>query len=58
MEWQPSANKLIVEVQFDHLPVDASVTEPNSYVWHPDKADRSCTMDQVKRENRSALSLL
>jgi ATP-dependent DNA ligase len=58
MEWQPLDNKLVVEVQFDHFTGGRFRHGTKFLRWRPDKAPRSCTMDQVKRENRSALSLL
>ena len=58
MEWQPLDNKLVVEVQFDHFTGGRFRHGTKFLRWRPDKAARSCTMDQVKRENRSALSLL
>jgi ATP-dependent DNA ligase len=58
MEWQPLDNKLVVEVQFDHFTGGRFRHGTKFLRWRPEKAVRSCTMDQVKRENRSALSLL
>jgi ATP-dependent DNA ligase len=58
MEWQPLDNKLVVEVQFDHFTGGRFRHGTKFLRWRPDKAPRSCAMDQVKRENRSALSLL
>jgi ATP-dependent DNA ligase len=58
MEWQPLDNKLVVEVQFDHFTGGRFRHGAKFLRWRPDKAARSCTMDQVRRENRSALSLL
>jgi len=57
MEWHPLDNKLVVEVRFDHFTGGRFRDGTKSLRWRPDKAVRSCTMDQVKRENRSALSL-
>jgi len=58
MEWQPLDNKLVVEVQFDHFTGGRFRHGTKFLRWRPDKAPADCTMDQVKRENRSALTLL
>jgi ATP-dependent DNA ligase len=58
MEWQPLDNQLVVEVQFDHFTGGRFRHGTKFLRWRPDKASRDCTMDQVKRENRSALALL
>jgi ATP-dependent DNA ligase len=58
MEWQPLAPKLVVEVEFDHF-TGGRFRHGTKFVrWRPEKAPRDCTMEQVKRENRSALGLL
>jgi ATP-dependent DNA ligase len=58
MEWQPLETKLVAEVQFDHFTGGRFRHGTKFLRWRPDKAPRTCTMDQVKRENRSALTLL
>ena len=58
MEWQPLETKLVVEVQFDHFTGGRFRHGTGFLRWRPEKAARDCTMDQVKRENRSALDLL
>ena len=58
MEWQPLEPKLVVEVQFDHFTGGRFRHGTKFLRWRPDKAPRACTMDQVKRENKSALALL
>jgi ATP-dependent DNA ligase len=58
MEWQPLDSKLVVEVQFDHFTGGRFRHGTKFLRWRPDKASRDCTMDQVKREKRSALTLL
>lgn len=58
MEWQPLETKLVAEVQFDHF-TGGRFRHGTAFLrWRPDKAPRACTMDQVKRENQSALDLL
>jgi ATP-dependent DNA ligase len=57
-EWQPLDNKLVVEVQFDHFTGGRFRHGTKFLRWRPDKAARSCTMKQVKREDQSALGLL
>ena len=58
MEWQPLDPKLVVEVQFDHFTGGRFRHGTKFLRWRPEKSPRQCTMDQVKRENRSALDLL
>jgi ATP-dependent DNA ligase len=58
MEWQPLDNKLVVEVEFDHFAGGRFRHGTKFLRWRPDKDPADCTMDQVKRENRSALTLL
>jgi ATP-dependent DNA ligase len=58
MEWQPLAPKLVAEVEFDHF-TGGRFRHGTKFVrWRPEKAPRDCTMEQVKRENKSALGLL
>ena len=58
MEWQPLAPKLVAEVEFDHF-TGGRFRHGTKFVrWRPEKAPRDCTMEQVQRENRSALGLL
>jgi len=58
MEWQPLDNKLVAEVQFDHFTGGRFRHGTRFLRWRPEKSPRSCTMKQVRRENRSALGLL
>ena len=58
MEWQPLDNTLVAEVQFDHFTGGRFRHGTRFLRWRPDKNPRACTMDQVKREDRSALDLL
>lgn len=57
-EWQPVAPKLVVEVQFDHFTGGRFRHGTKFLRWRPEKEPRECTMEQVERENRSALDLL
>lgn len=57
-EWQPLAPKLVLEVQFDHFTGGRFRHGTKLLRWRPDKAPRQCTLEQVKRENTSALDLL
>jgi len=57
-EWQPLATKLVVEVQFDHFTGGRFRHGTKFLRWRPEKAPKSCTMRQVRREDRSALDLL
>jgi ATP-dependent DNA ligase len=58
MEWEPLDNKLVAEVQFDHFTGGRFRHGTKFLRWRPDKKPRACTLNQVKRENRSALGLL
>lgn len=57
-EWEPVAQKLVVEVQFDHLTGGRFRHGTKFLRWRPDKAPKSCTLAQVRRESSSALDLL
>jgi ATP-dependent DNA ligase len=58
MEWQPLETKLVAEVQFDHFTGGRFRHGTKFLRWRPDKTPKACTMEQVKREDRSALTLL
>lgn len=57
-EWEPLDPKLVVEVEFDHFTGGRFRHGTRFMRWRPEKDPRACTMEQVKRENRSALNLL
>jgi ATP-dependent DNA ligase len=57
-EWEPLVPKLVVEVQFDHFTGGRFRHGTRFLRWRPEKSPRACTLEQVKRENRSALNLL
>jgi ATP-dependent DNA ligase len=57
-EWEPLAPKLVVEVQFDHFTGGRFRHGTKFLRWRPEKAPRTCTLRQVKRENSAALNLL
>jgi ATP-dependent DNA ligase len=58
MEWQPVDPKRVAEVQFDHFTGGRFRHGTKFLRWRPEKNPRECTMEQVQRENRSALDLL
>jgi len=58
MEWEPLDPKLVAEVQFDHFTGGRFRHGTKFLRWRPDKDPKDCTIQQVKRENRSALDLL
>ena len=58
MEWKPVDPKLVAEVQFDHFTGGRFRHGTKFLRWRPEKDPRQCTMEQVQRENRSALDLL
>ena len=57
-EWEPLAPKLVAEVQFDHFTGGRFRHGTRFLRWRPEKDPRQCTLEQVKRENQSALNLL
>ncbi len=58
MEWQPLEPKLVVEVQFDHFTGGRFRHGTKFLRWRPEKSPLDCSIEQVRRENRSALNLL
>lgn len=58
MEWEPLDPKLVVEVEFDHFTGGRFRHGTKFLRWRPEKAPARCTMQQVRRENQSALNLL
>jgi len=57
-EWQPLGPRLVAEVQFDHFTGGRFRHGTKFLRWRPDKKPAECTIQQVERENRSALNLL
>jgi ATP-dependent DNA ligase len=57
-EWQPLGPRLVAEVQFDHFTGGRFRHGTKLLRWRLDKKPAECTIKQVERENRSALSLL
>jgi ATP-dependent DNA ligase len=56
-EWEPLANKLVVEVKYDHFSGGRFRHGTSFLRWRPDKAPARCTISQVEQEGRSALAL-
>jgi ATP-dependent DNA ligase len=57
-EWQPLAQKLVVEVEYDHFTGDRFRHGTHFLRWRPDKAPRQCTLDQVARRGGKTIKLL
>ena len=57
-EWKPLAPRLVVEVQYDHFSGDRFRHGTKILRWRPDKRPDQCTLQQVKRDTDSPLSLL
>jgi ATP-dependent DNA ligase len=57
-DWEPLATKLVVEVGFDHFAGSRFRHGTKFLRWRPDKDPRQCTLDQVRRESQTSLSLL
>jgi ATP-dependent DNA ligase len=57
-EFEPLVPKLVVEVQYDHFTGGRFRHGTKVLRWRPDKAPAQCTMGQVEREARSAMTLL
>ena len=46
-EWRPVRPELVAEVRFDHVSGDRFRHGTRFLRWRPDKAPKSCTMDQI-----------
>ena len=57
-QWEPLANKLVLEVQYDHFSGVRFRHGTRFLRWRPDKDPRQCSMEQVIRESRSTAALL
>ncbi len=57
-EWKPLAPRLVVEVQYDHFSGDRFRHGTRILRWRPDKRPDQCTLQQVKRDSDSPLTLL
>lgn len=57
-EWQPLAPKLVVEVQYDHFSGHRFRHGTKLLRWRPEKSPKTCTIQQVRRESDSPLTLL
>jgi ATP-dependent DNA ligase len=57
-EWEPLETRLVVEVQLDHFAGGRFRHGTKFLRWRLDKAPQACTMEQVRRESRSALGFL
>ncbi|MFL6447780.1 MAG: ATP-dependent DNA ligase [Bryobacteraceae bacterium] len=57
-EWKPLAPKLVVEVQYDHFSGDRFRHGTKLLHWRPDKQPSGCTIQQVRHESQSPLTLL
>ena len=57
-DWKPLMPKLVVEVEYDHFTGHRFRHGTKVLRWRPDKAPRQCTLKQVEKETKSALSLL
>jgi ATP-dependent DNA ligase len=47
-EWQPLSPKLVIEVQYDHFTGDRFRHGTKFLRWRPDKAPKTCSMEQVR----------
>jgi ATP-dependent DNA ligase len=56
--WEPLAPKLVVEVQYDHFSGYRFRHGTKLLRWRPEKPPKSCTIQQVRRESESPLTLL
>ncbi len=57
-DWKPLAPKLVIEVEYDHFTGHRFRHGTKLLRWRPDKAPGQCSIRQVERETKSALSLL
>jgi ATP-dependent DNA ligase len=57
-EWQPLRPELVAEVQYDHFTGHRFRHGTKFLRWRPDKAPRTCTVDQLRQKASSAASKL
>ena len=57
-EWEPLTPELVIEVQYDHFSGHRFRHGTKLLRWRPEKSPESCTIQQVRRESDSALTLL
>lgn len=57
-EWKPLAPRLVVEVQYDHFSGDRFRHGTKILHWRPDKRPDQCTLQQVRHDSESPLTLL
>ncbi|HEX3682569.1 MAG TPA: ATP-dependent DNA ligase [Bryobacteraceae bacterium] len=57
-EWEPLAPKLVAEVQYDHFTGRRFRHGTRLLRWRPEKRPQDCTIQQVRRESESPLTLL
>jgi ATP-dependent DNA ligase len=51
-EWEPLANKLVVEVRYDHVTGNRFRHGTKLLRWRPDKSPAQCTFEQLQQEAR------
>lgn len=54
-EWQPLRPELVLEVSFDQVTADRFRHGTRPLRWRPDKAPRTCTLDQIRSSDRTML---
>ncbi len=54
-EWQPLRPELVLEVSFDQVTGERFRHGTRPLRWRPDKAPRSCTLDQIRASDRTLL---
>lgn len=57
-EWEPLAPKLVIEVQYDHFSGHRFRHGTKLLRWRPEKDPSRCTIQQVRQESDSPLTLL
>jgi ATP-dependent DNA ligase len=57
-QWEPLANKLVVEVQYDHFSGGRFRHGTRFLRWRPDKDPRQCKLGQVVKDSQSTAALL
>ena len=57
-QWEPLANKLVVEVQYDHFSGGRFRHGTRFLRWRPDKAPSLCRLEQVIADSRTTAALL
>ncbi|MEX2570272.1 MAG: ATP-dependent DNA ligase [Gemmatimonadota bacterium] len=57
-DWERVEPSVVVEVRYDHFTSGRFRHATRFLRWRPDKPPQACTMEQIEREGRSAMTLM